>query len=511
MCALMRLRKLLVPSPDNILLGYINRIQSLSDLTAEALIVLFNNLPNYRDANIDRFVSTAVPIVRAASRETAATTAAFQSSINAERGVDVPTVLLDQDVIDDPRGVQSESVYRRTGKSIYRALSEGKNLTAAVKAGENRLKSLVKTDLQLVKTKQSDLSLTNSGFRFYRRVLTGRENCALCVIASTQRYFVGNLMPIHPACDCVVDAVDANWDPGQVIDPETLETTHGQVEEFAGIAARNGRDVDYRQLLISNENSELGPVLSWRSGYDQSLSVAPMLTGGEPFVSQFDSTSLKQTYGRTDLFDYIGDGAELTFEEADALETYTGNGYSNINGYLRDLYSDDPSGGSRSQMRFQAQSNVATLDGLMRRSAINTEGEVYRTTSWNAFGDPSFSELAASDPEGLIGMTYFAPAFQSTSTNFEIAERFAAMRVAKGNAARSGNIIITIQLKPGDRGLDIESLNNLNRFAMNFDLGEEEILLDRGLQFRVVDYRPEDDDNPTDRMLVEIFEGGENR
>ena len=72
-------------------------------------------------------------------------------------------------------------------------------------------------------------------------------------------------MPIHPGCDCSVDRVDANFDPGQVIDPSTLEGTHGQVAEFAGIADRGGRAPDYRELIVTSENGELGPVLRWRN------------------------------------------------------------------------------------------------------------------------------------------------------------------------------------------------------------------------------------------------------
>lgn len=279
-----------MPSPDAILRGYNSAVGRLIDDTVRAVSTVWLGLPNYRDDNIDQFVGLVTPLVRGSGREMARFTAAFHRSINAERGDDVPMALLPREVTNNPRGVPAEEVYRRPASSVYRSLARGNNLTDSVGSGLSRVESLVRTDLQLVKTKQSDVSLRAGGFRFYRRVLTGRENCALCTIASTQRYFVGDLMPIHPACDCAVDAVDAKWDPGQVIDPVTLERTHSQVEEVAGVAARNGRDVDYRNLIINTENSQLGPMLDWRSRYDRdALQLAETLMNGavnaEPAVT----------------------------------------------------------------------------------------------------------------------------------------------------------------------------------------------------------------------------------
>jgi hypothetical protein len=172
--------------------------------------------------------------------------------------------LIGADEIRSPRGVDPEVLYQRPATTLYTALSEGKTMTAAVIAGFDRLRSIVKTDQQLVVTRQSQESLRRGGYTYYRRVLTGLENCALCSIASTQRYRVGDLMPIHPACDCTVDQVDAGFDPGQVIDPELLERTHGHVAELEGIADRGGRNPDYRELVVTSENGELGPVIRWR-------------------------------------------------------------------------------------------------------------------------------------------------------------------------------------------------------------------------------------------------------
>uniref|UniRef100_UPI001D0D1143 hypothetical protein n=1 Tax=Klebsiella pneumoniae TaxID=573 RepID=UPI001D0D1143 len=90
------------------------------------------------------------------------------------------------------------------------------------------------TDLQLAKTHQARSSFNRSGVQFYRRVLTGNENCALCVIASTMRYRKNSLMPIHPGCDCDIDVIPPGMD-FDTISTELLNETHDQVKAFSSI------------------------------------------------------------------------------------------------------------------------------------------------------------------------------------------------------------------------------------------------------------------------------------
>ena len=254
-----------MPSPNEWLRGYQSAITQIRSNTVQAASRVWLSLPNYRDSNIEQFQSLVIPLVQGSQTQVASLTAGFQQAINRERGQNIPLELLDRAQMLEPRGVAATAVYQRPANTVYTALSEGKTMTEAVAAGQNRLVSLVTTDLQMVKILQSSRSLQAGGFTYYRRVLTGAENCALCVIASTQRYTVGDLMPIHPACDCDVDAVKSDWDPGQIIDGELLERTHGHVEEMLGVAARDGRTIDYRQLIVTREHGEMGPQLRWRN------------------------------------------------------------------------------------------------------------------------------------------------------------------------------------------------------------------------------------------------------
>ena len=162
------------------------------------------------------------------------------------------------------RGVDPLKVYQRPGMTTWTALSRGKSLDQAVSAGGLRLTQLIGGDLQNAKRVQSRDTMRATGGRYYRRILTGRENCALCVIASTQRYHVENLLPIHPGCDCNVGPLPAGMAVDQVIDEETLEAAHKAVEARTGASDRGGRLPEYKDIILTTEHGEYGPVISFK-------------------------------------------------------------------------------------------------------------------------------------------------------------------------------------------------------------------------------------------------------
>jgi hypothetical protein len=102
------------------------------------------------------------------------------------------------------------------------------------------------------------------GATFYRRRMTGTGNCALCTIASTQRYRVAELMPIHPGCHCEPEPLPGNKDPGHVIDEQLLKDAHDAIARDIGQSDAGGRAPDYRHLIITREHGEYGPLLAVR-------------------------------------------------------------------------------------------------------------------------------------------------------------------------------------------------------------------------------------------------------
>ena len=216
-----------------------------------------------RDADVDRIVSRLVPVVQAGQRQVAQLTDAYISRVAVSVGVDW-SAGLDLDAVVNYRGVPAVEVYRRPSVTAYMALNRGETYEVAVQRGLTRLMSITATDMQQAKNRAAASAIGRSGFQFFRRVLSGSENCALCAIASTQRYTRGDLLPIHPACDCGVAVILSQRDPGQVIDSATLELIHNEVERVTGAVDRAGRAPDYRDLVVTNLHGELGPTLGWR-------------------------------------------------------------------------------------------------------------------------------------------------------------------------------------------------------------------------------------------------------
>ena len=246
-------------------LSYQQAVEQVRNRLLAAADRLWFNMGAYRDDDIDRIVSIIVPHVQAGQVQVAQLTEAYFQAVGSKAGVDVKHVT-------GGRGVPADAVYRRPATTLYTALSQDTPMALAVIEGGNRLGSLIATDLQMAKVRQAQRSLSSAGISAFIRVLTGKENCALCVIASTQRYWVKDLSPIHPGCDCSVDVLPPGFDPdGQIIDNDLLELTHATIENKFGTTDRGARNLgrgnpisDYTDLIVTREHGEFGPTLAWR-------------------------------------------------------------------------------------------------------------------------------------------------------------------------------------------------------------------------------------------------------
>ena len=115
--------------------------------------------------------------------------------------------------------------------------------------------------------------MSRGRFTAHRRVLTGRS-CMFCATASTQRYRVDQLMPLHNHCDCAVAPIIGDADPGQIINHDLL----GSLKKAGGSKYWKQRglvDIDQdgnflvagpggtsRVLQVAErQHGELGPVL----------------------------------------------------------------------------------------------------------------------------------------------------------------------------------------------------------------------------------------------------------
>lgn len=249
---------------NQLLAGYQSATEEIRRRVLEYVSRVWSSSGWFRDAEVDLIVARILPVVQAGQRQVAFLTDSYIGQMAVLAGVTWTPAPLQLDPIVNYRGVDPEVAYRRPAVAVYTALSNGKSFADAVDLGLKRLVSITATDVQQAKNRQAAESLGRTGYRYFRRQLSGSENCALCAIASTQRYTRGDLMPIHGGCDCVVVPMMARRDPGQVIDAELLATVHQEVERFVGISDRGGRVPDYRNLIVTNTHGELGPTLGWR-------------------------------------------------------------------------------------------------------------------------------------------------------------------------------------------------------------------------------------------------------
>lgn len=261
------------PAALQIIRSYQARTAALRQGVSTVVERSWTGLGSYRDADVARFVRQVVPVTQGAQASMASLTDAYLAAVDAaELGQAAKPLGIPADTVTTEalRGVSADEVYLRPGVTTWTALSEGKDLQTAVGLGLQRALSIATTDLQLAKTHTSRrVLMADKSVVGYRRVIEGRHSCAKCIVASTQRYHRADLLPCHPGCDCSVQKIRGNRDPGQVIDPDRLEGIHARVAQEFGQSEGGARGIpgavsEYRDLLVTHEHSELGPVLGVR-------------------------------------------------------------------------------------------------------------------------------------------------------------------------------------------------------------------------------------------------------
>lgn len=179
-------------------------IQRLRSQVEAGVRRAWGSLSSYRDADIARFAAAVVPLVVAGERTVAQLTRQYLAQAGADPDrLDVAAV-----TGEGTRGIDPLEVYRRPGVAVWTALAAGAAVDAAVNQGLNRAVGLALTDLQLARTR----TVAQVGVTRFKRTLSGLENCPLCELAAQNTYYRGDLMPIHPGCDCGVVPVTVQVD-----------------------------------------------------------------------------------------------------------------------------------------------------------------------------------------------------------------------------------------------------------------------------------------------------------
>lgn len=231
-----------MPTADQLVRGQAVRIAQVRRAVTGTVSRSWSSLADYRDEAIAGWARRTASTVQAGQVRTASLVDAYMAAYKAEViGSAVGPVGIPLDVATGARGVPAAEVYGRMGPEVWSSLSRGLSFDEAVRAGLARALKTAETDLQLAKTHSSRYLIDNDTDAVsYRRVLNG-ESCTLCSQAATRVYHRGDLMPIHPGCDCGVRPVYEDH-PTPTPDPGTPVDDRGDVEV--------------------NHHSELGPVLT---------------------------------------------------------------------------------------------------------------------------------------------------------------------------------------------------------------------------------------------------------
>jgi hypothetical protein len=244
---------------------------------------VFRQLGSWRDDDVPRFIELVGPQIDAIKLQAAQLQAVYYQEVAKANGeAFTPVAVRSSDLTEQVlrNGAERVEVYRRPFVEAYTALASNELLRTAVERGAARVSSIAETDVQLA-SRQAGLKQRqgNNNIVGYRRVLTGSENCALCAIASTQRYRRNNLKPIHPGCDCGEEPLYGDFDPGQVIDQGGLDSIHEALQSQLGVSDANARDAsigkfvqyddntrlaDFTEVIVTREHGEYGPTLAWR-------------------------------------------------------------------------------------------------------------------------------------------------------------------------------------------------------------------------------------------------------
>lgn len=259
------------PDPAMVTQAYGKQTAATREQLLALLAAMWLGLGSWRDRDIANFQRTALPAVAGAQRLMGSMTDAYLSRMigtatkGIQRPVGVATGLITGTAL---RGVPPSEVYERPFQTVWTALNKGTAIDAAVRQGANRLRSVASTDLQLAKTHTTQQVLSrNPRVTGYMRVPDATA-CALCLVASTQRYHKADLLPIHPGCGCDVEPiVDGSTD--QVINRDLLNRIHSAVREQFGANNFSAQEIGdtglmYRDLIVTHHHGELGPIIAVR-------------------------------------------------------------------------------------------------------------------------------------------------------------------------------------------------------------------------------------------------------
>lgn len=241
--------------------GYRAVAETTRQLTMRSALSSWDALGYYDGPAVEAWAARVAPLVDGASAQIGALTDAYVGAVLGESPLGVPSELLSSTALRD---VDAEALLRRGGETVWTGISDGQPPDSAISAGRARIVEMIGTNLQLSHTHSARYLLGAKRTTGYQRVPRGSKSCALCLLASTQRYHSDTLMPIHPGCHCAVLPFDGPA-YGHVIDPDKRDAVYDALEAQTGSRALTSEQ--YKQHVVVHNHGEIGPVLYRSDSY----------------------------------------------------------------------------------------------------------------------------------------------------------------------------------------------------------------------------------------------------
>lgn len=193
-----------------------------------------------------------------------------------------------------PRSVETMlDVYSRPAEVYLYEISRGKTDAEATKAAMQRLTDLATMDTALAKRDAADdvfVAAKKKKVIGFRRVIHPEKSasgtCGLCVVAATQFYHTGTLMPIHYRCKCEPMPIFKDADPGLALNKYDLD------EIYAAAGSTAMEDLKKTRVTVK-ENGELGPVLVRQGQNFRDVKEVNRTASGKEFTP-FERPTLEQ-------------------------------------------------------------------------------------------------------------------------------------------------------------------------------------------------------------------------
>jgi hypothetical protein len=224
---------------------------------------LWLGLGSWHKSDVPRFQRDALPVL-AGTQQALGQLVAVHVSRQASVALDKPLAppVLPPSLLTDVRsGVTLAEEYARPFEQVWWHLSQGADLPTAVDRGQDRLGSLLDIDTQVTEARAAQAAMEATGATWWRRVPQGEKTCLLCLVASTQRYHVGELKAVHNGCDCTSEPQYTPKPADRVIDDQLL------LDAYAAVKAQTGRVITSGPILrtlladMTDYHSEYGPIL----------------------------------------------------------------------------------------------------------------------------------------------------------------------------------------------------------------------------------------------------------